>query len=157
MITSWLKLKQCAPIVIFHQLGSGTHGNRPRGTRLSGDGTGSGEGPSANGVQRTARSLCTDHYGHISSSFFGIFKTFSQTFCKLFFEKTFYIVIHFFIFSFLRFLHFLHFFHFFHFLHFFLLFQKLLFPFLLFLTFRTLLHFYYTFLHLFFYFFLKKI
>ena len=35
------------------------------GTRSSGDGTGSGEGPGANRVQRTARSLCTDHYGHV--------------------------------------------------------------------------------------------
>ena len=37
----------------------------PRGTRSSGHGTGSGEGPSAHGVQRTARSLCTDHNGHV--------------------------------------------------------------------------------------------
>ena len=65
MITSWLRLKQRPTIVIFHQLGSGAHGSRPRGTPSSGDGTGSGEGPSANGVQRTARSLCTDHYGHV--------------------------------------------------------------------------------------------
>ena len=35
------------------------------GTCSSGDGTGSGEGPSANGVQRTARSLCTNHNGHV--------------------------------------------------------------------------------------------
>ena len=46
---------QAEPFVIFHQLGSGANGSRPRETRSSGDGTGSGEVSSAHRVQRDGR------------------------------------------------------------------------------------------------------
>ena len=49
----------------IYQFGIVGHGSCPRGIRPFGDRIGSGEVPSANGVQRSARSLCTDHYVNV--------------------------------------------------------------------------------------------
>ena len=53
------------PFIIFHQLGSGAHGTDPCSTPSSGDGTGSSERSSADGVQRIARSFRTGLSGSL--------------------------------------------------------------------------------------------
>ena len=53
------------PFIMFHQLGSGAHGTDPCSTPSSGDGTGSSERSSADGVQRIARSFRTGLSGSL--------------------------------------------------------------------------------------------